>query len=84
MFSFEIIAENFEVFENGIFYRTLLWIVGEREWNSVGFFVLWRLQCGFSIDFLGTMFAFFQKKAHCSYLLLKSDSSLQRRLSLRN
>ena len=84
MFSFEIFAENFEVFENGIFDRKVLWMVGEGEWNSVGFFVLWRLQCGFSIDFLGTMFAcgdsgvrvatVFEKKAHSSHLLLKSEA----------
>ena len=40
MFSFGIIAENFEVFENNIFYCTVLWVVGEGEWNSVVFFVL--------------------------------------------
>ena len=41
MFSFGIIAENFEVFENYIFDCKVLWMVGEGEWNSVGFFVLW-------------------------------------------
>ena len=35
MFSFEIIAENFEVFENDIFDGKVLWMVGEGEWNSV-------------------------------------------------
>ena len=35
MFSFGIIAENFEVFENYNFD-----CIGEGEWNSVGFFVL--------------------------------------------
>ena len=40
MFSFGIIAENFEVFENDIFDRKVLWVVGKCEWNSVGFFVL--------------------------------------------
>ena len=41
MLSFGIIAENFEVFENCIFDCKVLWMVGEGEWNSVGFFVLW-------------------------------------------
>ena len=40
MFSFGIIAENFEVFENDIFDCKVLWVVGKCEWNSVGFFVL--------------------------------------------
>ena len=41
MFSFGILAENFEVFENYIFDCKVLWMVGESEWNSVGFFVVW-------------------------------------------
>ena len=55
-------------------------MVGEGKWNSVGFFVLWRLQCYFSIDFLGTMFAcgdsrvrvatVFEKRENSSHLLL--------------
>ena len=57
MFSFGIIAESFEVFENNIFDCKVLWMVGADEWNSVGFFALWRLQCSFSVDFLGAMFA---------------------------
>ena len=40
MFSFGIIAENFQVFENDIFDRKVLWVVGKGEWNFVGFFVL--------------------------------------------
>ena len=36
MFSFGIIAENFEVFENDIFDCKVLWVVGKCEWNSVG------------------------------------------------
>ena len=40
MFSFGIIAENFVVFENDIFYCKVLWMVGESEWNSLVFFVL--------------------------------------------
>ena len=40
MFSFGIIAENFEVFENDIFDGKIWRMVGEGEWNSVGFFVL--------------------------------------------
>ena len=40
MLSFQIIAENFEVFENDIFAFKVLWMVGEGELNSVGFFVL--------------------------------------------
>ena len=43
MFSFGIIAENFEVFENDIWDCKVLWMVGEGKCNSVGFFVLWRL-----------------------------------------
>ena len=31
-------------------------MLGEVEWNSVGFFVLWCLQCGLSVDFLGAVF----------------------------
>ena len=34
MFSFGIIAENFEVFENDIFYCKVLWVVGKCEWNA--------------------------------------------------
>ena len=40
MFSFGIIVEDFEVFENNIFDYKVLWMVGKGEWNSVGFFVL--------------------------------------------
>ena len=40
VFSFGVIAENFEVFENDIFDCKVLWVVGKCEWNSVGFFVL--------------------------------------------
>ena len=40
MFSFRIIAENFEVFENEIFHCKVLWVVGKCEWISVSFFVL--------------------------------------------
>ena len=42
MFRFGIIAENFEVFENDIncFDCKVLWMVGEGECNSVGYFVL--------------------------------------------
>ena len=40
MFSFGIIAENFEVFEKDIFDCEVLWMVAEGEWNSVGFFDL--------------------------------------------
>ena len=32
--------ENFEVFEKDIFYCKVLWMVGNGEWISVGFFVL--------------------------------------------
>ena len=81
MFSFGIIAANFEVFENDIFNCKVLWMVGESEWDSVGFFALWRLQCGFSIDFLGMMFAcgdsgvrvatFFEKLAYFLALAIK-------------
>ena len=34
MFSFGIIAENFEVLENDNFDRKVLWVVGKCEWNS--------------------------------------------------
>ena len=40
MFSFGIIAKNFEVFENDIFDCKVLWMVGKGEWNIVSFFVL--------------------------------------------
>ena len=40
VFSFGIIAENFEVFENDNFDCKVLWMVSKGEWNSVGFFVL--------------------------------------------
>ena len=40
MFGFGVIAENFEVFENDIFYCKVFWMVGKSEWNSVSFFVL--------------------------------------------
>ena len=40
MFSFGIMAENFEVFDNYIFDCMILWMVGEGEWNSVCFFIL--------------------------------------------
>ena len=43
MFSFWIIADNFEVFENDIFDNKVLWMASGVEWNSLGFFVLWRL-----------------------------------------
>ena len=40
VFSFGIIAGNFEVFENDIFDCKVLWMVGKGEWNSASFFVL--------------------------------------------
>ena len=40
MFSFGIIAENFELFENDIFDRKGLWLVVKGEWNAAGLFVL--------------------------------------------
>ena len=40
MFSFRMIAEDFEGFENDTFDCKVLWVVGKGEWNSVGFFVL--------------------------------------------
>ena len=33
-------------------------MAGGGQWNFVGLVVLWRLKCIFSIDFLGTTFAF--------------------------
>ena len=36
MFSFGMIAENLEVFENDIFDCKVLCMVGEGEWNSAG------------------------------------------------
>ena len=53
MFGFGIIAENFKVFENDIFDCKVVWMVGKGEWKSVGFFVLYSLKCGLSVDFLG-------------------------------
>ena len=38
----EIIAENFEVFENDIFDCKVLWVVGKCQWKSVKF-VVWSL-----------------------------------------
>ena len=40
MFSFGIIVENSEVFENDIFDGKVLSMVGKGEWNSAGFFAL--------------------------------------------
>ena len=40
VFSFGIIAENFEVLQNDIFDSKVLWVVCKGEWSSVGFFVL--------------------------------------------
>ena len=40
MFSFGIIVENVEAFENEIFDCKVLCMVGEGEWNFVGVFVL--------------------------------------------
>ena len=37
VFSFWIMAENFEVFENDLFDCKVLWMVGEGEWISIGF-----------------------------------------------
>ena len=84
MFSVGIIAQNFEVFGDDIFDCKVLWMVGEGERNSVGFFVLCFLgamfPCGYSRVGIS---AFFEKLAHSSHLSLKSASSLQRRLSLK-
>ena len=38
VFSFGIIAENFEAFENDNFAFKVLWMVGKGKWNSVVFF----------------------------------------------
>ena len=94
MFSVGIVAQNFAVFENDIFDCKVLWIVGEGEWNSVGFFVLSGLMCGFLVNFSGALFAcgysrvrvaaFLKNWRISSHLSLKSASSLQRRLCLRN
>ena len=51
-----MILEDFEVFENTFDYK-VLWMVGKGEWNSVGFFGLWSLYCGLSVDLLGVVFA---------------------------
>ena len=40
MFSFGIIAENFEVFENDIFDCKVYGVVDKGEWNSVDFLAL--------------------------------------------
>ena len=55
MFSAGIIAENFEVFENYIFDCKVLWMIAEAVWNSVGFLVLRRLKCGFSVYLFGRL-----------------------------
>ena len=52
VFSFGIIAENFEVFENENFDCKVLWKVSKGEWNSVGFFVVRSLG-----RFFGAVFA---------------------------
>ena len=52
-----MVAENFKVFDTDTFDCKGLWKLGQGEWDSVGFFVLRRVQQGFSIDFLSTMFA---------------------------
>ena len=44
VFSFGIIAENFEVFENDIFDCKVLWVVGKCEWYSHLLGVKWILQ----------------------------------------
>ena len=44
MFTFGIIAENLEVFENDIFDCKVLWVVGKCEWNSHLLGVKWILQ----------------------------------------
>ena len=40
VFTFGIIAENFEGFENDLCDCKVLWVVGKGKWNPVGFFVL--------------------------------------------
>ena len=40
MFSFGMIAEKFEVIEDGILDCKVLWMVGKGGWNSVSFVVL--------------------------------------------
>ena len=40
MFNFGITSGKFEVFENDIFDRKVLRMVGKDKWNSVGFFAL--------------------------------------------
>ena len=35
MFSFGIIAQNFEVFENDVFYCKVLWMVGKAAKNEI-------------------------------------------------
>ena len=52
MFSFGIIVENFEVFENDIFDCKVLKMVSEGEWNAVGFFLLTFVEQSIG-DFLG-------------------------------
>ena len=86
MFSFGIIAENFEVFDCKV-----LWVIGEGEWNSFGFFVCGAVSQSISwVRYLPVVTAesgwlCFLKHWHISsHLLLKSASSLQGRLSLKN
>ena len=42
-FSFGLVAENFKVFDYDTFNSKVLRKLGQRGWNSVGFFVLRRV-----------------------------------------
>ena len=85
VFSVGIIAQNFEVFGDDIFDCKVLWMVGEGERNSVGFFVLCSWVRCFAVVTVESGYPRFLKNWHISsHLSLKSASLLQRRLSLRN
>ena len=76
-FSFGIIAENFEVFGNDIFEYKALWVGSVRVYGIL-FWFLRFVTCGFSVDFLGVIFAcgygvamFFRKLAHSLAFVVK-------------
>ena len=86
MFTFGIIAEHFEVFD-----WKVLWMIGEGEWNSLGFLVCSAISRSISwvrcvpVVTAKSGWLRFLKNWHISsHLSLKSVSSLQRRLSLTN
>ena len=74
-YSSGIVAENFDVFENDIFDCKVLWMVGWMEICS-----LFR-SVTFVVRFLGR---FLGRDVFLAFQMLKSESSLQMRISIRN